>query len=129
MKAMMELYDNPEELTFPDEEMSDKVSENEESVRQNSNLSDKLAIKQIIGDKLAIIQQDNLKFGAKVIISPKIDNKLAIKEEFVDKLADIVVFLRSTTESNSTVISQLIGKGKSAQSEKPVVFMRIVSLA
>ena len=125
----MELYDNPEELTFPDEEMSDKVSENEESVRQNSNLSDKLAIKQIIGDKLAIIQQDNLKFGAKVIISPKIDNKLAIKEEFVDKLADIVVFLRSTTESNSTVISQLIGKGKSAQSEKPVVFMRIVSLA
>ena len=31
----------------------------------------------------------------------------------VDKLADIVVFLAGTTESNTTIISQLIGKGKS----------------
>ena len=44
-------------------------------------------------------------------VSPKTGDKLPIRDEVVDKLADIVVFLGGTTESNSTAISQLIGKG------------------
>ena len=52
---MLELYDNPEELTFPEEEMSDKVSENKENVRQNNELSDKTKISGKLSDKLSDI--------------------------------------------------------------------------
>ena len=45
VKAMLELYDNPEELTFSDGGMSDKVSEKGKNVRQNNDLSDKLSDK------------------------------------------------------------------------------------
>ena len=55
VKAMLELYDNPEELTFPEEEMSDKVSENKENVRQNNELSDKTKISGKLSDKLSDI--------------------------------------------------------------------------
>ncbi len=55
VKAMLELYDKPEELTFPEEEMSDKVSENKENVRQNNELSDKTKISGKLSDKLSDI--------------------------------------------------------------------------
>ena len=104
VKAMLELYDHPEELTFPSEEVSNRMSENEKNI-------DKLAIKQIIVDKLATIRQIEPKIGDNSSIQPKIGDKLPIKDEVVDKLADIVVFLSGITESNSTAISQVIGKG------------------
>ena len=104
VKAMLELYDHPEELTFPDTEVSDIVSENGKNV-------DKLAIKRMIGGKLATIRQNESNIGDNDAVSPKTGDKLPIRDEVVDKLADIVVFLGGTTESNSTAISQLIGKG------------------
>jgi predicted HTH transcriptional regulator len=104
MKAMLELYDHPEELTFPDTEVSETVSENGKNV-------DKLSIKQIIVDKLATMRQNESNIGDNDAVSPKTGDKLPIRDEVVDKLADIVVFLGGTTESNSTAISQLIGKG------------------
>jgi hypothetical protein len=100
VKAMLELYDHPEELTFPEVEVS-----------KNGKTVDKLAIKQIIGDKLAAIRQKESNIGDNDAILPKIGDKLPIRDEIIDKLADIVVFLSGTKESNSTAISQLIGKG------------------
>ena len=82
----------------------DTVSGNEKNV-------EKLAIKLEIVYKLAIIRQKRLNIGDNSAILPKIGDKLSIRDEVVDKLADIVMFLSGTTESNSTVISQLIGKG------------------
>lgn len=104
VKAMLELYDHPEELTFPDTEVSETVSENGKNV-------DKLSIKQIIVDKLATMRQNKSNIGDNDAVSPETGDKLPIRDEVVDKLADIVVFLGGTTESNSTAISQLIGKG------------------
>ena len=85
VKAMLELYDNPEELTFPDEEMSDKVSENEENVRQNGDLPDKLSDKQILKDK----------------IKAELSDKTKISDKLSDKLSDIVVWT-ATEEFVST---------------------------
>ena len=118
MKAMLELYDHPEELTFPNTEMSDKLSENEQNV-------DKLAIKQIIGDKLATIQQIEPEIGDKVTITPKTNDNLPKKDVIVDKLADIIVFLSGNIESNSTVISQLIGKSKSTTKNYLTLLIRL----
>jgi predicted HTH transcriptional regulator len=106
VKAMLELYDHPEELTFPEAEMSNTTSENMQDV-------DRLAIKQIIVDKLATMRQNGSEIGDKATIVSKTGDKLPTRDEIVDKLADIVVFLESTTESNTAVISQLIGKSKS----------------
>lgn len=91
VKAMLELYDNPEELTFPDEEMSDKVSESEENVRQNGDLPDKLSDKQILKDK----------------IKAELSDKTNISDKLSDKLSDIVVWT-ATEEFVSTnmVVSQ-----------------------
>ena len=104
VKAMLELYEHPEELTFQEEGVSEYVSEKGENV-------DKLAIKQMIVDKLATIRQNESNVGDNNAVSPKTGDKLPIRDEVVDKLADIVVFLSGTKESNSTAISQLIGKG------------------
>lgn len=48
VKAMLELYDHPEELTFPEEGVSEYVSGNGEDVRNNVGLSEKLSEKQDI---------------------------------------------------------------------------------
>ena len=79
VKAMMELYDNPEELTFPDEELSDKVFENEETVRQNNDLFDKLSDKQVLKDK----------------IKSKLSDKAKISDKLSNRLSDIVVWTAS----------------------------------
>ena len=95
-----------EELTFSEAEMSNTTSENMQDV-------DRLAIKQMIVDKLATMRQNGSKIGDKATITSKTGNKLPTRDEIVDKLADIIMFLESTTESNTAVISQLIGKSKS----------------
>lgn len=48
VKAMLELYDHPEELTFPEEGVSEYVSGNGEDVRNNVGLSEKISEKQDI---------------------------------------------------------------------------------
>lgn len=98
VKAMLELYDNPEELTFPDEEMSEIVSENNQGV-------DKLTIKQMIivrsADKLPINANNSIQ-GA---------DKLPITDGMADKLADIVIFLKNHPKSPTSSIAALIGLG------------------
>lgn len=78
VKAMLELYDHPEELTFPNTEMSDKVSEGAE-------MSDKMSDKQALKDKIRAKMSDKAGFSAKM----------------TDKLSDIVV-LAAHEESIST---------------------------
>ena len=92
------------ELTFSENGLSETVSEKKKNV-------DKLAIKQIISDKLATMRQKESKIGDNNALPPRNGDKLPIRDEIVDKLADIVVFLSGTAESNSMAISQLIGKG------------------
>lgn len=87
VKAMLELYDNPEELTFPEEKMG-------ENIEIGDNIADKLAIKQIVADNLAT----NSKNGG----------KLAIKDSVIDKMADIVMYLESHPRSTSSDIAKLI---------------------
>lgn len=70
VRAMLELYDNPEELTFPEE-----MSENKENVRQSNELSDKLSDKQVLKDKIKA--------------------ELSDKTKISDKLSDIVVWTAS----------------------------------
>ena len=90
VKAMLELYDNPEELTFL-EEMSDKVSENKENVRQTNNLSDNLSDKQDLKDK----------------IKAELSDKTKISDKLSDKLSDIVVWTASKEfVSTNMVVSQ-----------------------
>ena len=90
VKAMLEPYDNPEELTFP-EEMSDKVSENKENVRQINDLSDKLSDKQDLKDK----------------IKAELSDKTKISDKLSDKLSDIVVWTASKEfVSTNMVVSQ-----------------------
>lgn len=86
VKAMLELYDNPEELTFPE-----KVNDN---VDVNDKVADKVAIKQKIVDKMAT----NNKNG----------DKLSITENVIDKMADIVVYLETHPQSSSNAIAKLI---------------------
>ena len=87
VKAMLELYDNPEELTVPEEKVNDKVEMNDKG-------ADKVAIKRIIGDKLTT----NVKNG----------DKMAINDSVIDKMADIIMYLYVRKE----VHDESEGKGK-----------------
>ena len=60
---------------------------------------------------LLLLRQKKVKIGDNDTLPPKNDDKLPIRNKIVDKLADIVVFLSWTSESNSKAISQLIRKG------------------
>ena len=82
-----ELCDNPEELTFPEEKVNDKVEMNDKG-------ADKVAIKRIIGDKLTT----NVKNG----------DKMAINDSVIDKMADIIMYLETHPRSTSNTIAQLI---------------------
>ena len=88
VKAMLELYDNPEELTFPEEDVSNIVG-------MNGKSADKVAIRRMIVDKMAI----NAKNG----------DKMAINDSVIDKMADIVMYLEIHPRSTSNTIAQLIG--------------------
>jgi hypothetical protein len=74
---MTRQYDNPEELTFPEEEVNDNVEMNGKGV-------DKLAIKRMIADKMAIM---SAKSADKVPINAENVDKLAINTKIGDKLA------------------------------------------
>lgn len=98
LKAMLELYDNPEELTFPEEEMSEKVFENNQGV-------DKVTIKQMIiarsVDKLSINANNSIQCA----------DKMSITDGMADKLADIFIFLKDHPKSPTSSIVTLIGLG------------------
>ena len=98
VKAMLELYDNPEELTFPEEEMSYNVEVNDKGV-------DKVAIKQMIVDKMAIMRG---KDTDKLATNAKTGDKLAINYGVIDKMADIVIYLETHPQSTSSAIAKLI---------------------
>ena len=53
VKAMLELYDNPEELTFNDADESEKKSGNGENVRKNNSLTEKMSEKMAIQQELS----------------------------------------------------------------------------
>lgn len=59
VKAMLELYDHPEELTFPDTEVSDMVSGNGKNVRKNDIPSENISEKQSILLQLSKIMSEN----------------------------------------------------------------------
>ena len=50
---MLELYDNPEELTFNDADESEKKSGNGENVRKNNSLTEKMSEKMAIQQELS----------------------------------------------------------------------------
>ena len=60
VKAMLELYDHPEELTFPDTEVSDMVSGNGVNVRKNDIPSENMSEKQSILLQLSKIMSEKL---------------------------------------------------------------------
>lgn len=60
VKAMLELYDHPEELTFPDTEVSDMVSGNGKNVRKNDIPSENMSEKQSILLQLSKIMSEKL---------------------------------------------------------------------
>lgn len=53
VKAMLELYDNPEELTFNDADESEKKSGNGENVRKKNSLTEKMSEKMAIQQELS----------------------------------------------------------------------------
>jgi len=119
VKAMLKLYDNPEELTFPDEEMSDKMSENNQDV-------DKLAIKQLIiarsADKVPT-NAPEVPINANNSIQSA--DKVSITHEMADKLADIIIYLKKHPKSPSSSIATLIGLGDTSAKN---YLRRLVSL-
>ncbi len=74
VKAMLELYDNPEELTFPDDKASDKA-----------DLSDKMSDKTLLKDKIKV----------------KLSDKEKISDKMSDKMSDIIA-LAATEEYITT---------------------------
>jgi len=98
VKAMLELYDNPEELTFPEEEAN-------VSIEMNGKGDDKVAIKRMIVDKMAIMRGTD---ADKVPINAINGDKVAINDGTIDKLAEIVMYLETHPQSTSSAIAQLI---------------------
>ena len=84
MQAMLELYDNPEELTFP--QGDDRI--NGQDVRQNGKLADKSALMANLADKLS--------------------DKKAIWPSIIDKLADILIFAQQKEYVLSSEIESLV---------------------
>ena len=91
VKAMLELYDNPEELTFPEEVKNDNVG-------TNGKGADKVTIKGMVVDKMAIMRANSA-------------DKVPINGESANKLADIIIYLGNNPNSNSNSIAQLLGVG------------------
>ena len=87
----LELYDNPEELTFPDADVSGKESENEENVRKDGHLTDKMSDKQALKDR----------------IRRELSDKANVYSKLSDKMSDIVVMAVSNEFiTTSMVVSQ-----------------------
>lgn len=94
VKAMLELYDNPEELMFPEGEQDCYISTDsngDDKVPTNIGSDDKVPIKRVIADKVPIISQES-----------------------ADKLADIIIYLGNHTNSKSNSIAQLLGVGETS---------------
>lgn len=98
VEAMLELYDDADELTFTETTESTTETIGDKS-RFTNKIGDKLATNKDIGDKLAI--------------KPFVGDKFAINEELVDKLADIMVFLKQHPRSKSAEVAKEMGMGTS----------------
>ena len=86
VKAMLELYDHPEELTFPEGGLSETVSENDNNVRKNNVSSEIMSEKQNIMSKLSEI----------------------MSEKLAERLSEIIIIAKSReTISASDVVSLL----------------------
>ena len=83
VKAMLELYDHPEELTFFGMEEFDRVSENGNIVREYDDLTDKMSDKQSLKDKIRLELSD--KFGLSNKMSDKLSDivSLAVQKDFI----------------------------------------------
>ena len=91
---MLELYDNPEELMFPEGEQDCYIStgsNGDDKVPTNIGGDDKVPIKRIIADKVPIISQES-----------------------ANKLADIIIYLGNHPNSKSNSIVQLLGVGETS---------------
>ena len=91
MVDILEFVADKDQITT--EEMSDKVSENGENVRQSSDLSDKLSDKQVLKEKIKAGLSD------KTIISGKLS----------DKLSDIVVWTASEDFVSTNMVVSRFG--------------------
>ena len=100
VEAMLQLYDNAEELTF--------MGTTETSGSATETIGDKARFINKIGDKLAT----NKDIGDKLAIKLFVGDKLAINEEAVDKLAHIMVFLKQHPRSKSADVAEVMGMGK-----------------
>lgn len=108
VKAMLELYDNPEELMFPE----DGKLYGQEGDMQNDQNVDKLVIKQLIIAKSADkVPTNALNVPVNVDNSIQSVDKVSITDEMADKLADIVIYLKNHPKSPSSSIATLIGLG------------------
>ena len=122
VKAMLELYDNPEELTFPE---NGKLYGQEADMQNNLDV-DKLTIKQLIiarsADKVPTSAPE-MPINAENSI--KSADKVSITDEMADKLADIVIYLKNHPKSPSSSIATLIGLGDTSTKN---YLRRLVSL-
>lgn len=83
VKAMLELYDHPEELTFPEEGVSEYVSGNGEDVRNNVGLSEKISEKQDIMLRLSEIMSEKMSERlSEIIMMAKSQELIAASDVF-----------------------------------------------
>ena len=83
VKAMLELYDHPEELTFPEEGVSEYVSGNGEEVRNNVGLSEKISEKQDIMLRLSEIMSEKMSERlSEIIMMAKSQELIAASDVF-----------------------------------------------
>lgn len=83
VKAMLELYDHPEELTFPEEGVSEYVSGNGEDVRNNVGLSEKISEKQNIMLRLSEIMSEKMSERlSEIIMMAKSQELIAASDVF-----------------------------------------------
>lgn len=83
VKAMLELYDHPEELTFPEEGVSEYVSGNGEDVRNDVGLSEKISEKQNIMLRLSEIMSEKMSERlSEIIMMAKSQELIAASDVF-----------------------------------------------
>lgn len=103
--AMLQLYDNPEEI---------ELSGNAEDLlgKEHEELPDKTNLSGIIVDKLSIKQ----KIVDKLSVNDTIVDKYKINDDFIDNMTDIIMYLKdnphSSTERLSTIVNKSVSRTK-----------------
>lgn len=104
VKAMLELYDHPEELTFPSEEVSDWVSENDNNVRKNDISSEKMSEKQVVMLQLSKIMSEKLSEKLSEII-------ILAKSHEIISASDVVSLLSVDERQARRYLNRLVDLG------------------